>query len=292
MGTVLLLALLGSLVLIVRLVSEPRVERTLVMDLRSADPRVRARAAFELSQEAHPSAAAIHGLARLLADSEEEPRGEAVAGLISMGRGDSATSMMIVSDMRSLISGSASGPPRVEAAHVLGQLGTRSGTAIDALLNALRTGDEDVRIATAAALGQIGLPDDAVLQALDLAVDDASPDVRAMALESLTRLRPGDSTAHAAARVVIGDQSPAVRLTAVYALMSAAHYDRRVASALDFALRDSDADIRRTAVTALGRLAPDDTATRRRLERLASDSVARVRIAAEEALHAASVSRP
>jgi HEAT repeat protein len=292
LGAVLLLAFLGALLLIVKLVSEPRVERTFVSDLRSADPRIRARAAFELSQEVHPSATAINGLAHLLADSEEEPRGEAVAALISMGRGDSATSIVIVSDMRSLISGSGLGPPRVEAAHVLGQLGARSRTAIDALLIALRTRDEDLRTAAAAALGQIGVPDDAVLQALDLAVNDVAPDVRAMALESLTRLRPGDLTAHAAARVAIGDQSPAVRLTAVYSLMSATHYDRPVASAIDSALRDADADVRRSAVTALIRLAPDDTTTRRRLETLAKDSVARVRLAAEEALHATNASRP
>jgi HEAT repeat protein len=289
---VLLLAFLGAFALVVRVVSQAPNERALVSDLRNADPQVRARAAFELSQEAHPSATALHGLTRLLADSEEEPRGEAVAALISLGRADSATSMVIVSDMRSLISGSRLGPPRVEAAHVLGQLGVQSGTAIDALLLALRTQDEGLRTAAAAALGQIGVPDDAVLHALDLAVYDRAPDVRAMALESLTRLRPGDSTAHAAARVAIGDQSPAVRLTAVYSLMSATHYDRRVTSAVDVALRDSDADIRRTAVIALMRLAPDDTATKRRLETLATDSVARVRLAAEEALNSAKGLRP
>jgi HEAT repeat protein len=286
------LAFLGALVLILELVSEPRVERTLVSDLRSADPRVRARAAFELSQEVHPSATTIDGLTSLLADSEEEPRGEAVAALISMGRSDSAASNVIVSGMRSLISAPGLVPPRVEAAHVLGQLGARSRPGIDALLIALRTRDEDLRTAAAAALGQIGVPDDAVLQALDLAVTDGSPDVRAMALESLTRLRPGDLTAQAAARMAIGDQSPAVRLTAVYSLMSATHYDRRLASALEVALRDSDADVRRTAVTALIRLAPDDTTTRRRLETLATDSVARVRLAAEAALRATNASRP
>lgn len=292
LGAVLLLAFLGALVLILELVSKPRVERTLVTDLRSADPLVRARAAFELSQEVQPSATAIDGLAHLLADSQEEPRGEAVAALISLGRGDSATSMMIVSGMRSVIFGSELGPPRVEAAHVLGQLGERSRTAIDALSTALRTGDDDLRTAAAAALGQIGVPDEPVLQALDLAINDVVPDVRAMALESLTKLRPGDLTAHAAAHVAIDDQSPAVRLTAVYSLMNATHYDHRIASALESALRDSDADVRRTAVNALIRLAPDDTATRRRLETLAKDSVARVRLVAEEALRATDASRP
>jgi HEAT repeat protein len=292
LGAVLVLAFLGALVLIVTLVSEAPVERTLVSDLRNADPQLRARAAFELSQVVRPSVTAIYGLAHLLADSDEEPRGEAVAALISIGRGDSATSAVIVRGMRSLISGPGLGPPRVEAAHVLGQLGARSRTAVDALLSALRTPDEDPRTAAAAALGQIGIPDDVVLQALDLAVNDPAPDVRAMALESLTRLRPGDSTAHAAARVAIGDPSPAVRLTAVYSLLSASHYDRRVASALAFASRDSDADVRRAAVIALIRLAPDDTTTRRRLETLANDSVPRVRLAAEEGLHATTAPRP
>jgi HEAT repeat protein len=259
-----MLGLLGALVLMLRLGSERREEQALLNDLRSPDPRVRGRSAFELSQEQHPSATAIVTLAHLLADREDEPRAEAVAALITLGRGDSATSTMVVDAMRSLIVGSHSGrAARVEAAHVLGQVDAKVRPAIDALLIGLASWDPELRSAAAAALGESKVADARVLPSLDLAVDDAFAEVRAAALESLARLRPGDVTAQIAIRAV-SDPAPAVRLAAVYALASATRYDRTLASALDVALRDSDPDIRRAAAIALTRLALSDTTTHHR----------------------------
>ena len=269
-----------------------RDERQLIHELRDPNAAMRAHAAFELSRDQHPTESAIAALTGLLSDSDDEPRSEAVAALISIGQRDSAKANTVIRAMISMISQpSAPSSSRVEAARVLSQLGAQSQAVRDVLLAALHARDDSLRTTAAAALGQIGLGDDATVRALEQAANDGIPDVRAAGLESLARLRPGDGTPRVAARL-IRDASVEVRLAAVYALAGADRYEDPIDVAIDVALRDSIPEIRRAAVMALGRLAPNATSARDKLELLSADSAASVRRAALEALRATRSSRP
>src|SRR5881275_2747420 len=86
------LAPLGVSILVIGVVSllawlggKARTDDQLVTDLGDRNASTRANAAYQLSLEKHPSVSALKALARLLGDDEDEPRGEAVAALISLG---------------------------------------------------------------------------------------------------------------------------------------------------------------------------------------------------------------
>ena len=291
-AVVVLLGLAFPITLIAVFGNPDRDQGRLIKELRDPNASVRARAAFELGEDQHPTESAIWALTRLLTDGDDEPRSEAVAALISIGHRDSSKAKAVTRAMISVISPpSVASSSRVQAARVLSQLGAKNHVARDALLAALHARDDSLRATAAAGLGQIGLDDAATVQALERAVDDAIAGVRAAALESLARLRPGDGTPKVAARLV-RDTSVEVRLAAIYALAGAAQYEPPVDLAIDVALQDSIPEIRRAAVIALAHLAANAVVARDKLELLSADSAASVRQAALEVLRVPRTSRP
>ena len=262
-------------------------EEHLIRDLRGPNAANRAVAAYQLSQEKHPSVSAVEALARLLGDDEDEPRGEAVAALISLGTVDAQSRAVAVRSMASLLSDGASrSVQRVEAAHVLGQLGAQNKQVASLLAVALRSADDSLRAAAAAALGLLGVDDGLVLRSLMAATGDNEPDVRAAALEALTRLRPDSLTVHIAARLVREDTSTVVRVTAVYAVAVSNRLDAQIVSTLEVALNDSQPQVRRAAAIALSRFGSAARSALNALRSVGKDSVASVRHAAEEAIRA------
>jgi HEAT repeat protein len=200
----LLLCILGAFVLVAIRLGIPPNEQSLIRALSDRDPAIRARAAFELSQEHQSSPAAIIALANVLEDSDEDPRSEAVAALISIGRHDTAEGGAVTRAMSAIISRQSVGRSlRMQAIQVLGQLG-RSGRSVEEpLLLVLAGEDDEERAAAAAALGQAGAGGAETIRALERAVADPMPEVRAAALESLARMRPGDTTPRVAARWIM-----------------------------------------------------------------------------------------
>lgn len=291
---------LGVSSLVVGLVSlfawlggKARTEDQLINALRDRNTSTRAVAAYQLSLDKHPSVAAVEALARLLADAEDEPRGEAVAALISLGTLDAQSRAVVVRAMASLLTDGASrSVQRVEAAHVLGQLGAQNKQVASLLAAALRSADDSLRAAAAAALGLLGVGDGLVLRALMAATGDNNPDVRAAAVEALTRLRPDSLTVNIASRLVRQDTSTLVRVTAVYAVAVSNSLDAQIISTLELALRDSQPQVRRAAAIALTRFGSAATSALDALRTVSEDSVASVRQAAEEAIRRITGQKP
>jgi HEAT repeat protein len=187
--------------------------------------------------------------------------------------------------MATLLSdGTSRSVQRVEAVHVLGQLGAQNKQVASLLAVALHSADDSLRAAAAAALGVLGVGDGLVLRALMAATGDDEPDVRAAALEALTRLRPDSLTVHIASRLVRQDTSTLVRVTAVYAVAVSNRLDAQIVSTLEVALHDSQPQVRRAAAIALSRFGSAAQSALDALRSVSDDSVASVRQAAEDAI--------
>ena len=257
-------------------------ESDLIARLRSSDGMARATAANALGRRSNVSVAAVRELAALLEDPNVEPRSEAAAALISIGRGNVPAGDSVIGTVTSRLA-NATSPARVLAAQILGQLGVRSAMATRHLVSAMRTPDDSLRAAAAAALGQIGVADSTVLPAVNIALGDRMPEVRAAAVGTLARLQP-DAAADSAARLALEDESPLVRLEAVYALRTTGRYQASVERAFRGALRDPVPEVRRAAALAFAQHGHRARSAHAALVEALTDSVESVRQAAARAL--------
>ena len=105
---------------------------------------------------------------------------------------------------------------RTQAAFALARRGQNSQPVIEALVHAVRTGDDATRARAARLLGEIGGPDTATW--LRRAITDVAAAVRAEVVPALARLDPaGDETTRLFV-AALGDDAPRVRARAAEAL--------------------------------------------------------------------------
>jgi beta-lactamase regulating signal transducer with metallopeptidase domain len=124
----------------------------------------------------------------------------------------------------------------------------RRAAAVDALIDALRDQNADVREAAARSLGQ--LEDHRATQGLIAAMSDKVPDVRRAAAEALSQLEDKRSTD--AFITALRDSDVEMRRIAVNALGQLE--DPKAAPALAAALKDGDSEVRASAASAVAEL--------------------------------------
>src|SRR5919197_469736 len=218
------LALIGASSWLARRDSSEEQGSGLIAALRDANSDVRALAAYRASRQPAPDSTIIRELARLLADSAEDARREAVNALIALGSAGNAVRPTVIKALITVFYGGQQDATQVNAAHVLGAIGPTAKSAIPALVRALESANADLRGAAASALGDIDTPDATVLRNITATTRDAAAGVRATAVEALAKLRPDSTTALVAALMARSDSVMYVRLAAVYALDATNRY--------------------------------------------------------------------
>jgi HEAT repeat protein/beta-lactamase regulating signal transducer with metallopeptidase domain len=142
------------------------------------------------------------------------------------------------------------------AAHVMdaqddsgkAQGSTMDSRTVNALIEALKDSDKEVRETALSALSRIRDP--RVFEPLSTALHDSSPSVREQAAFALGQLR--DARAVDPLTAALKDQNADVREQAAFALGQLRA--RSAVAALGAALKDADADVREQAVFALGQI--------------------------------------
>jgi HEAT repeat protein len=123
------------------------------------------------------------------------------------------------------------------AAEVLGDLGSRAGESVPALVHALQDKEESVRVSAARALGAIGEP--TAIQPLILALNDLLPSVRSSSAEALGRMRAVSGVT--AVTEKLSDPDTTVRIKAAQALWRIDRNAELAVPVLIRALRDRHA---------------------------------------------------
>jgi HEAT repeat protein/beta-lactamase regulating signal transducer with metallopeptidase domain len=139
-------------------------------------------------------------------------------------------------------------PIQQERAQEATAKGEINGRAVDALIEALKDPDSDVRETAMAALAH--KRDPRMFDAFVLALRDTNPDIREQAVFGLGQLR--DKRAIAPLTLALKDEKPDVREQAVFAL-GQLHAVEAIDS-ITLALRDANADVREQAAFALGQI--------------------------------------
>jgi hypothetical protein len=126
---------------------------------------------------------------------------------------------------------------------------------IEALLNALRDENKDVRQAAASALSQLNNPSKTVVEALSSALRDGDWNVRSVdTIRGLSKLPNPSEVVIEAFLSALRDENKDVRQAVAEALGQLNHPTEAVIKALLSTLRDRDTDVRRTAALALSKL--------------------------------------
>ncbi|HWT39625.1 MAG TPA: HEAT repeat domain-containing protein [Paraburkholderia sp.] len=148
----------------------------------------------------------------------------------------------------------ASSDVRSEAARVLGAW--EQHDIIEALCNALRDTDDNVREAAASSLSALKQTSSGAV--LCVWADDPAPFVQRAILRALRELRCADAFAPALRALEHEDSNVRIEAVGVLGWLKDA---RALAPLADIAVRDATAEIRRTAVGALGFALADDPVT-------------------------------
>jgi len=145
------------------------------------------------------------------------------------------------------------GKKGVAAAMALADLGRRAEPAVPALIKALHSNDEALRLNAALALGKIGRP--AVQPLLPLL---GSPDtqLRYYALAALGWIGPDAKSALPAVNWLLGHSNPEVRGKALHTLTLIADDPQEAIGPLIRSLGDSDRDVHSVAYEGLLKLGP------------------------------------
>jgi HEAT repeat protein len=247
-------AALVGLPLVTELGSRRSGEAEWLAGFQDVQPDARAIAAFEAARGEPAGPSVLRELARLLADSSDDVRREAVAALIRIGRrsDESATTVTALTD--SVLFDTRDASVRLEAMQVLGALGPRGVTASLTLSRALDDPMPELRAAAVSALGRIRVSNPAIVNRVTVMLRDSAADVRAASLEAIAQLRDDEEGIMLLADAALHDSSAFVRLAAVYALSGSAAPRGLVATTLTAAQRDPSSEVRDAADRALRRL--------------------------------------
>lgn len=137
-----------------------QVTTALMQRLKDSDPKVRASAASGLANADDPQAE--DALASVLSDPDPQVRLSAASSLAEMG--DARAIAVLIADLRSPIADMRStstsiqptiGPDSSRTPYLLGRMGS---TAIDPLIDVLRSGDRKMRVRAIQALGELRDP--------------------------------------------------------------------------------------------------------------------------------------
>ncbi len=251
--------------------------------LTDADPVVRRRAAYALSQlDAVAAKHAVGALLEALGDTESRVRARVAQALGKVGPAARTAGPALLELLRD-----PRGPVRASAARALAQV-AEARLAVPGLVQLLHDPEVPVRGYAILALGECGPAAKEAVPALEaLQEKDADLDVRNAAGQALEKIDPSPALLHAAlaspdagrrhwavsllrlkgpaARgsvleliaVLQHDDSAQVRAAAAFALAKIGADPARISPPLVAALHDADAVVRHAAALALGTLASD-----------------------------------
>ena len=144
---------------------------------------------------------------------------------------------------------------REYAANLLGNMGSRAGDAIPALLQTLHDPEWRVRASVVRALGKIGIDSDEVTTALLKASADPDTDVRMAAIVSMDLLRLDWETASEAISRRIEDEQWSVQLAAIRYVGKVGLPAKNTVPQLLHCLEANECEIREEAANSLGLIA-------------------------------------
>ncbi len=147
---------------------------------------------------------------------------------------------------------------RGQAVDSLGRLGKSDKTVIEALLLAMKDENSAVRQNAAASLGGLGKADKNVIEALILAMKDDSYYVQKNASTSLVTLGKANKNVIEALILAMKDEDSYARQNAADSLGRLGKAYKNVIEALILALEDKSTDVRQNAADSLGRLGKSD----------------------------------
>jgi HEAT repeat protein len=143
---------------------------------------------------------------------------------------------------------------RWRAAEILGRIDREAAAAVPALTKALQDEDAYVRRIAAYALGKVGRDASFAVPILIAQLNDSDINLRATAAYALGKIGPNATAAVPNLVARLGDDAPEVRRTAAYALGCMGAEAQLAVPALISSLKDADAIARSRAATALGQI--------------------------------------
>lgn len=160
---------------------------TLVAALKDPNKNIRAQAAWGLYNKGAEAAEAVPDLIRAFeSDPDTEVRTRAAQALGSIGRAaaPAVPSLLAILKDKDLVA------LHGQAAFALGAIGSAAGEAVPTLIEAMQSGEKEVRLQAIQALGKMGAPAKTAIPALDQArKNDPSEEVRAQATRSMNILQ-------------------------------------------------------------------------------------------------------
>jgi HEAT repeat protein len=219
----------------------------LIEDLRAPVEVIRGKAAAALGKLGPKAKGAVPALTAALKDPDPYVRGSAVIALHRIGEAHGAVAGLAV----------VLQDPEVceAAAEVLADFGPRAAPALPALIAALRSPNDSLRVKCVRALAAIGPEAVAAVPALAGRLNDREEEVRYEAAWALCGIGPPAKEAFPALTGALSDQAAKVRVAAGSALASIDRDRADVAvPAMIAALRDKDRGVRGVAAIVLGKV--------------------------------------